>query len=300
MWSLAVVLALASVNSYSFARLAAVNTALSAWPRSSSSAASATTAAPRGMTTWCLIPIAIVALGAWLYFPPSEYIIGGKDPGTYINEGVQIAQRGSLVIHDADVAAVPARFRGLFFPSYHSASYYSLRFMGFFVEIPDGGQVVGQFPQLYPASIAIGYAIGRSDRRTRHDRRVGDPRTAGRVLCRRADLRPRRGLRRALACSRSTSSRSGSRAIRTANWRPQTLLFAALLAFARTAKDGRGFFGAIAGALLGLGLFLRYEVLIATFTICVAAILAPVARRKVGVVFPVVLAIDERGSASGT
>ena len=34
--------------------------------------------------------------GTWRFFPPSEYIIGGKDPGVYLNEGVQIAQRGAL------------------------------------------------------------------------------------------------------------------------------------------------------------------------------------------------------------
>jgi hypothetical protein len=37
--------------------------------------------------------LALVLLGIWRFFPPSEYIIGGKDPGTE-NEGIQIAQRG--------------------------------------------------------------------------------------------------------------------------------------------------------------------------------------------------------------
>ena len=35
--------------------------------------------------------------------------MGGKDPGVYMNEGVQLAQRGALVIDDPIVAGVPSR-----------------------------------------------------------------------------------------------------------------------------------------------------------------------------------------------
>ena len=31
--------------------------------------------------------------------------------------------------------------------------------MGFFIKDPDAGAVVGQFPHLFPASIAIGYGL---------------------------------------------------------------------------------------------------------------------------------------------
>ena len=40
----------------------------------------------------------------------------------------------------------------------------------------------------------------------------------------------------------------------------QAMLFAALLAFDRAQDEGRGFFGSVAGALLGGMLFLRYDV----------------------------------------
>src|SRR6478736_2574790 len=43
-----------------------------------------------------VLPLIVVAIGLWRFFPTSEYVIGGKDPGTYINEGVQMAQRGGL------------------------------------------------------------------------------------------------------------------------------------------------------------------------------------------------------------
>ena len=65
---------------------------------------------------WAIAPVGLVALALWVFPPPSEYIIGGKDPGVYMNAGVQIAQRGSLVIDDRLVASLPADTRGLFFP----------------------------------------------------------------------------------------------------------------------------------------------------------------------------------------
>ena len=71
----------------------------------------------------------LLLLAGWRFFPPSEYIIGGKDPGAYINEGVQIAQRGTIVVNDPVVASVPSFARDLFFPSYERSDYYSLRFM---------------------------------------------------------------------------------------------------------------------------------------------------------------------------
>ncbi|HEX6213622.1 MAG TPA: hypothetical protein VFZ38_02325, partial [Vicinamibacterales bacterium] len=106
-----------------------------------------------------LIPIALVLLCGSRFLPPSEYIIGGKDPGVYVNEGVQLAQRGSITIDDPVVAAVPPPLRDLFFPSYNRHDYYSSRFMGFFIRDPETGYVVGQFPHLFPAALAIGYGL---------------------------------------------------------------------------------------------------------------------------------------------
>ena len=58
------------------------------------------------------------------------------------------------------VAAVPDFARDLFFPrDVNRERYLSLRFMGFYILDPDTGAVVGQFPHLFPASIAIGYAL---------------------------------------------------------------------------------------------------------------------------------------------
>lgn len=112
--------------------------------------------------TWtALLPVVLALAGLYLNFlvPPSEYIIGGRDPGVYTSEGIQIAQRGALTITDEVARSVPPQYRELFFLPGPDPSYYSSRFMGFFLLDPVSGAVVGQFPHLYPVWIAIGYGV---------------------------------------------------------------------------------------------------------------------------------------------
>jgi 4-amino-4-deoxy-L-arabinose transferase-like glycosyltransferase len=85
--------------------------------------------------------------------------MGGKDPGVYMNAGIQIGQRGTLWFDDPVIRDVPAEAWDLFQPYYGRDAYYSTRFMGFFILDPEAGTVVSQFPHLFPASIALGYGI---------------------------------------------------------------------------------------------------------------------------------------------
>ena len=80
----------------------------------------------------------------------------------YVNAGVQISQRDSLIIEDSVVRTVPREYRHLFFPprtNPRERGYNSVRFMGFFILDPSVGNVVGQFPHLYPVWIAIAYDV---------------------------------------------------------------------------------------------------------------------------------------------
>src|SRR5690606_25620894 len=104
-------------------------------------------------------PVLVAALCVWLYPPPSEYVMGGKDPGTYLNAGIQIAHDGSLITHDEVIATLPREYLPLFFPPHGYDEYYSLRFMGFFLLDPATGAVVDQFPHLYPVAVALGYEL---------------------------------------------------------------------------------------------------------------------------------------------
>jgi hypothetical protein len=157
--SLAIVLSLAVAHRYSFERLliADLGLALAAAAAGRFRLRLGPSARRPGLSA--LLPLVLIVLGLWRFFPPSEYIIGGKDPGTYMNEGIQLAQRGATVVRDPIVSSVPPFARDLFFPSYQRPDYYSLRFMGFLIKNPDTGEVVGQFPHLFPASIAIGYGV---------------------------------------------------------------------------------------------------------------------------------------------
>ena len=156
-------LALAAAGAYTFQRLLAADIALAAvllvTVRRRLGYGSA--AAPLSWTL--LLPAALAAVGLYLFFPPSEYIMGGKDPGTYINEGIRIGQQGSLTIHDATLAAVPEEFRGMFLAGdpaeIDEGLHQGVRFMGFFVTNRSRGDVIGQFPHGFPIWIAVGYGL---------------------------------------------------------------------------------------------------------------------------------------------
>ena len=180
-----------------------------------------------------------------------------------MNEGIQIAQRGTLVRHDPQIESLPSHLRDLFIPRrYDESYYYGLRFMGYFVTDPSAGTVVAQFPHLYPVWIAIGYGIhGLTGARQAIGiwailgvlalyfvgaRAVGTvPALAGSTLL-------------AVHVAQVWFSRYPNSELVL-----QALLFAALLAFARSHVDGDRFFGPVAATLLGLSLFVRLPAVLA-------------------------------------
>ena len=287
--SLAVVLALAAAHRYSFTRLIAADLAIAFAVCLVARFNLRLGASARRPTLTVLFPIALVVLGLWRFFPPSEYIIGGKDPGVYLNEGIQVAQRGAIVAKDPVIASVPNFARDLFFPSHHQAEYYGLRFMGFFIRDPDAGTVIGQFPHLFPASIAIGYGI---DGLTGARRTVGVWGILGLLA---VYFTGARALGRTVA-----AAACGLLALNVievwfgrypnAELVMQTLLFAALLANARAHVDDDGFFAPVAGFLLGLLLFLRYDSLLGIAGVLVGLALSSLIGRRVRWSFLVTLA----------
>lgn len=256
--SLSVVLALAAAHRYSFGRLLTADLAVTAVAAAAAGGRLRLGSAGRRAGLTVLVPIAIVALGAWRFFPSSEYVIGGKDPGTYVNEGIQVAQRGALVVRDPVVAAVPPFARDLFFPSHQRQDYYSTRFMGFFIQDPDQGTVVGQFPHLFPASIAIGYGI---DGLNGALRTVGVWAILGILAVYFAGVRlvGRQAAAAAAALLALHVIEVWFSRYPNAEVVMQALVFAAILANARALVDGDRFFAPVAAALLGLLLFLRFD-----------------------------------------
>lgn len=241
--------------------------------------------------TWhAAIPIAIVALGVWLYFPPSEYVIGGKDPGTYVNEGVQLAQRGELVVHDPDVAGMPAELRNLFFPSYQQPTYYSSRFMGFWIMDPDQGTVQGQFPGWFPASIAVGYGLnGLSGAR----QAIGVWAILGLLAVYYAGAH---WFGRMAAAAATLLLAINVITVWFARYPNaelvmQAMIFASFLAWTRAADGDRPFFGAVAGLLLGLMWFLRFDIVFAVAAVVATLVLTPLSQRRAGAAFAAMLTL---------
>jgi len=261
--SLSAVLMLAWAHRYSFPRLLVIDAtiavaAMAVW-RQRLRLNSA-----RHFSIGAVVPVALVLFCAVRFSPPSEYIIGGKDPGVYVNEGIQIAQRGSLVVHDPVIATLPNFAREIFIPHHLDAGgeprtdYYSSRFMGFFVKDPDSGAVVGQFPHLLPASIAIGYGInGLSG--ALHTLPAWA--VLGIVAVYFLAVRLFGPLAAATAAALLAINVIEVWFSRYPNAEVvmQALLFAALLANARAHVDGDRFFAPVAGVLIGLLLFLRFD-----------------------------------------
>ena len=218
--------------------------------------------APPGWTA--LIPLAFIALGLWLFFPSAEWVLGGRDPGVYTNEGVRLAQRGSLNPTDELVASLPPGAMDLVLPPAQEG--YRRRFMGFLVEDTKTETVVGQFPHFFPASMAIGYGI---------DGLTGVRRTTGvwAIL----------GLLAVYFAGSQYFGRAAAAAaagllgvhiaqvwfarVPNAEMPMQAMIFAALLAYARAESSGSRFFGVAAASLIGAMLFLRLDAVIVIITI---------------------------------
>jgi hypothetical protein len=102
----------------------------------------------------------LVGFALLVYFPPFEYVLGGKDPGVYVNAGFHLAREGNLTWSDPLVRDLPPEARGLFFrtdkelpPWAHS------RFLGYYLESPETGRTVSQGFHLYPVWIAIAASL---------------------------------------------------------------------------------------------------------------------------------------------
>lgn len=290
--SSAIALALAAAACYSLERLVAADLLLSmlvvgAWRQHL--LYRGTARAPR----WsALVPLALVVLGWSLFFPTAEYVMGGKDPGTYINEGIAIARGGSLLVREPVVASLPVWSRDLFFPSYQNPTYYSLRFMGFFLIDPSAGTVVGQFPHLYPVWIAIGYGL---DGVPGALHAVGAWAILGLLAVYFTGVRL---VGRAAAATAAVLLAICLVQVWFARYPnseivAEAILFAAILSFARAHVDDDRFFAPVAGMLFGLLVFLRIDTVLALAAVGLTAGLLLTGARRIRAVFllPLVLVL---------
>lgn len=99
-----------------------------------------------------LLPaLLVLALAILLQARPSEYLVGGRDPGAYVASMALIGRTGGILYTDPAVLAIPPEDVSLFFRNPERPDYTFARFMGFDLERPASGRVVPQFFHLFPA-----------------------------------------------------------------------------------------------------------------------------------------------------
>ena len=204
-----------------------------------------------------------------------------------MNAGIQIAQRGSLIAVDETARSVPAESRSLFFPQYVGQPYYSPRFMGFFLLDPAAGTVVDQFPHLYPTAIAIGYSIEG----------LTGARDAG-LIAAALGVLALYFLGTRLAGPAAGAAAAGLLAINVievwyarypnSEMLTQALGLTGLLAVARAHVDDDAFFAPVAGIILGLLPFARFDAVLVSGLVVAAVVLQWLAgdRLRLAFLFP--------------
>jgi hypothetical protein len=225
-----------------------------------------------------VLPLILVATAWWINFtvPPAEYVIGGRDPGIYVNEGVRIAQRGGVREADEVVSTLPPAYWDLFFPRTTEHGYYSNRFMGFFLLDPRHGTTVGQFPPGFPLCVAIGYDLnGLSGART-------VPAVCGVLGVLAVYFAGARLLGRAAGFSASLLLSLNVAQVWYARYPAaeillQPIVFTAVLAYTRAVSDGDRFFSPVSALFLVLGAFVHLTGAMAIGVIGAAAVIGQVA-----------------------
>jgi hypothetical protein len=95
--------------------------------------------------------LVVLALALALQARPSEYVMGGRDPGTYVAAMALIARTGGIAYVDPVVLSIPREDVALFYRSPDEADYTWGRFMGIPLERPETGRVVPELFHLFPA-----------------------------------------------------------------------------------------------------------------------------------------------------
>ncbi len=116
----------------------------------------------RGALDWREIGIAgaLVAFSLIAYYPPFEYVLGGRDPGIYVNTGFHLAREGNLTFTDPVIASIPQEDWLLFFRvDKKIPDWDHLRFQGYRLENPATARVAPHGLHLYPTWIGMAAAL---------------------------------------------------------------------------------------------------------------------------------------------
>lgn len=100
--------------------------------------------------------IGILLLSIILFFHPYPWILGNLDQGTYVNTGVNIANTGSIIVHDSLMGSLGSDLVDNIFYVFYLG--HGVQYPGFYLT-DNPGTVIPQFFYLWPTWIAIFYSM---------------------------------------------------------------------------------------------------------------------------------------------
>lgn len=115
---------------------------------------------PRARPLELAAALALLLLGVAILGRPHEYVLGGLDPGIYVNTAALIAERGGVVWQDPELPAMSDAARAALFREVPSALTEGSRLIGFYFGGLASGRIVPHGMHLFPAAMAVGYALG--------------------------------------------------------------------------------------------------------------------------------------------
>jgi 4-amino-4-deoxy-L-arabinose transferase-like glycosyltransferase len=213
-----------------------------------------------GPTPWRrIVPtVLVLALAVGLQARPSQYLVGGRDPGAYVATMALIARSGSIVYTDPAVLSIPAEDLPLFFRHPESPDFSWSRLMGFDLERPQSGRVVPQFFHLFPAFGAYLFQSMGAKGALASAPLFGILGTLGAYLALRRLFGAATALVAALLLCLNVVQVWFAR-FPVSETVSQFLIFLALVAFWHWEERGHPAFGALAGSALGLTLLVRID-----------------------------------------
>ena len=200
----------------------------------------------------------ILALSLTLQARPTEYLLGGRDPGTYVAAMAVIARTGAIAFTDPVVLSIPREDVDLFFREPGAADFNWGRFMGFPLERPETGRVVPEFFHLLPAFGAYLFQAMGVKGALATPPVFGILGTLAVFLALRRILGPAPALLGALLLAVNVVQVWFAR-YPVSEGLSQLLVFTAFLAVARAEESRSAAFGVLAGAALGLSLLVRID-----------------------------------------
>ncbi len=202
--------------------------------------------------------LAVLAVAFALQAHPSEYLVGGRDPGTYIGAMGVIARTGGIAYTDPVVLSIPPQDVELFYRNAQSPDFNWGRFMGFPLENPRSGRVFPEFFHLFPSFGAYLFqAMGVKGA-------LATPPVFGILGTLGVFFALRRLFGEATALLGSLLLATNVVQVWFARYPvsetfSQFLVFVAFLALAHWEERGSPFFGALFGAALGLSFLVRID-----------------------------------------